>query len=159
MVVGEDPPSRKAMEDKFTREIAMDENRRIPVALKVVAILFILGGISAVVEVVLSLMRSHINTNFGVLGLFIGPGLLALKRGWRTCALVFLWIAMIGVPIIAVLMLGVSRPLDFSVFGQKVGEVSKEIGLAVAVVVFVLSVWQYRVLTRSDVRALFGVET
>ena len=137
----------------------MDENRQIPASLKAVAILFILGGIFAVIEVLVSLARSHININFGVLGLFIGPGLLALKPGWRTCALVFLWIAMIGIPIIAVLMLGHSGPLDFKIFGEEVGHASKEFSLAVAVILFLLSFWQYRVLTRPDVRRLFGVMT
>ena len=137
----------------------MDENRQIPASLKAVAILFILGGIFAVIEVLVSLAHSHLNINFGVLGLFIGPGLLALRPGWRTCALVFLWIAMIGIPIIAILMLGHSNPLDFKVFGQTVGHVSKELGLAIAVILFLLSFCQYRVLTRPDVRALFGVET
>ena len=133
----------------------MNENRQIPASLKAVAILFILGGVSALIEVLVSLARTHISINFGVLGLFIGPGLLALRTGWRTCALVFLWIAMIGIPIIAVLMLGHSGPLDFKVFGEKVGHASKEFGLAVAVILFLLSVWQYRVLTRPDVRRLF----
>lgn len=137
----------------------MDENRQVPASLKVVAILFIVGGIFAAIEVLVSLAHSHININFGVLGLFIGPGLLALRPGWRTCALVLLWIAMIGLPIIAILMLGHSGLLDFKVFGQKVGHVSKGFGLAFAVVVFSLAVWQYRVLTRPDVRRLFGVET
>jgi len=135
----------------------MDENRQIPASLKAVAILFILGGIYSAIEVVVSLMHSHININFGVLGLFIGLGLLRFSRGWRTCALVFLWIAMIGIPIIAILMLGYSQPLDFKVFGQTVGHVSKEFGLAIAVILFLLSFWQYRVLTRPDVRTLFGV--
>ena len=135
----------------------MDDNRRIPVSLTVVAVLFILGGISAVIEVLVSLAHSHININFGVLGLFIGPGLLALRRGWRTCALVFLWIAMIGIPIIAILMLGHSGPLDFKVFGQKVGYIPKELGFAIAFILFLLSFWEYRVLTRGDVRRLFGV--
>ena len=137
----------------------MDENRQIPTSLKVVAILFILGGISAVIEVLVSLAHSHLNINFGVLGLFIGPGLLALRPGWRTCALVFLWIAMIGIPIIAIVMLGHSGPLDFKVLGQNVGHASKELGLAIAVILFLLALWQYRVLTRPDVRRLFGVET
>jgi hypothetical protein len=136
----------------------MDENRRIPASLKVVAILFILGGICSVIEVLVSLMYSHININFGVLGLFIGPGLLALRRGWRTCALVFVWIALIFIPIFTIFMLGHSGPLDFKVFGQKVGHASKELGLATAAILFLLSIWQYRVLTRPDVRRLFGVE-
>ena len=135
----------------------MDDNRRIPVSLTVVAVLFILGGIYAVIEVVVCLAHNHINIHFGVLGLFIGPGLLGLRRGWRTCALVFLWIAMIGIPIIAILMVGHSGPLDVKVFGQKVGYASKEFGLVIAGMLFLLSLWQYRVLTRADVRVLFGV--
>ena len=137
----------------------MDDDRQIPAPLKVVAILFIVGGILSVIEVLVSFVHGHININFGVLGLFIGPGLLALRRGWRTCALVFLWIAMIGVPLFTVLMLGHSGPLDFKVFGQKVGYVSKEFGLIIAIVAFGLALWQYRVLTRPDVRRLFGVGT
>ena len=137
----------------------MDNERLIPTSLKVVAILFIVGGIFAVIEVLVSFVHGHININFGVLGLLIGPGLLALRRGWRTCALVLLWIAMIGVPVFTVLMLGHSGPLDFKLFGQKVGEVSKELGLIVAFVAFALALWQYRVLTRPDVRRLFGVRT
>ena len=82
----------------------MYEKSHIPVSLKVVAVLFILGGIHSVIEVVLDLMQSKININFGVLGLFIGPGLLALRRGWRTCALVFTWIALIFLPILTVIM-------------------------------------------------------
>jgi hypothetical protein len=137
----------------------MEENRRIPASLKVVATLFILGGICAVIEVLVSLAHSRININFGVLGLFIGPGLLALRRGWRTCGLVFIWIAMIGAPIFVILVLGYPRPLDLILFGQKIGYVSKEVGLIAAAVLFLLSLWQYRVLTRPDVRRLFGLET
>jgi hypothetical protein len=133
----------------------MDNSKPIPTSLKVVAALFILSGICSLIDVVVSLM--HNNINFGVLGLFIGPGLLRLRRGWRTCALVFLWIAMIGVPIIAVLFLTSSGPVDFVLFGQKVGHASKEFCIAIVAVVFALAVWQYRVLTRPDVRRLFGV--
>jgi len=62
----------------------------IPLSLKVVAVLFIISGIFSVIEVVVDLMHSHINIHFGVLCLFVGPGLLRLRRGWRTCGLVFL---------------------------------------------------------------------
>ena len=102
-------------------------------------------------------MNNHININFGVLGLFIGPGLLRLSRGWRTCALVFLWIAIIGAPFIAIIFIAHSGPLNFTLFGQKVGHASKEIGLAIAAIVFVIALWQYRVLTRPDIRPLFGL--
>jgi hypothetical protein len=135
----------------------MDNTTPIPTSLKVVAFLFILSGIFSLIEVIVSLMHSHLNINFGVLGLFIGPGLLRLSRGWRTCALVFLWIAMIGIPIVAILFMAAAESLDFTLFGQKVGHASKELGIVLAALVFALAVWQYRVLTRPDVRRLFGV--
>ena len=129
--------------------------RRLPLALKIVAVLFILGGIFAVIEVIVSLMNNRININFGVLGIFIGFGLLRLSQGWRTCALVFTWIGLIVIPIIGILFLSHSGPLDFSLFGQKVGHASRELGVGMVVVLFVYTVWQYRVLTREDVRYLF----
>lgn len=135
----------------------MEETKPIPTSLKIVAILFIVGGIFAVIEVIVSLMNNRISINFGVLGLFIGPGLLRLRRGWRTCALVFIWIALIGVPIIALLFLVVQGPLDFKIFGQPVGHVSKGFGFIAAAIVFAVVFWEYRVLTRPDVRELFGV--
>ena len=136
----------------------MHEKQHMPISLKVVAILFFLGGIYAVIEVIVAIAHSRININFGVLGLFIGPGLLALRPGWRTCALVFIWIALVFLPIFTVLMFFHSGPLDFNVFGQKVGYASKESGLVVAVTLFLLSLWQHRVLNRSDVRSLFGLQ-
>ena len=137
----------------------MESDQPIPTSLKVVAWLFILGGICSAIEVIVSLIHAHVNINFGVLGLFIGPGLLRLRPGWRTCALVFLWIAMIGLPIITLLMFVHSGPLDVKLFGQKVGHASKELGVAIAVAIFLLAVWEYRVLTRAHIRRLFRVGT
>ena len=135
----------------------MQQRRRIPVSLTIVAILFILGGVSAVIEVALALMQGRININFGLLGLFIGPGLLALRPGWRICALVFTWIALIAIPIVAIIMLAYSGPFHWTVFGQRIGRAPKAAGIVVVIGVFSLALWQYHVLMRADVRALFGV--
>ena len=135
----------------------MDSNRAAPVSLKIVAGLFILIGICAAIETVISLMHNSANINFGVLGFLIGPGLLRFSRDWRTCALFFLWIVLIGVPVFALLLMVQHAPLDLKVFGQKVGEAPKELGLGAALVGFLLALWQYRVLTRPDIRKLFGI--
>ena len=115
-------------------------------------------GIFALVDVIMSLLLNRISINFGVLGLFIGPGLLALRPGWRSCAIVIFWISMIGLPIVAFFMLGHYGPLELKVFGQKVGYASKSFGLALVILFFFLTVWQYRVLTDPGIRRLFGVE-
>jgi hypothetical protein len=101
----------------------MDEKKSIPVSLTVVAILFILSGISAAIGDVVSLMYSHLNPIFGVLQnlilgilmILIGIGLFELSRGWRTCALVINWIAIIGLPILALLTITVRAPLNFTI--------------------------------------------
>ena len=133
--------------------------QRLPASLSVVAILTILGGISSVINVVGSLIHGYLNIDFGILGIFIGIGLLRLSQGWRTCALVFTWIGLIACPIIELLFLGHTGPLDFNVFGQKVGNAPKELGVALVILVFCYSMWQLHVLTRSDVRALFSNHT
>lgn len=102
-------------------------------------------------------MKGHIKLNFNILGLFIGPGLLRLHRGWRTCALTFLWGALIGVPIVSMIFLGHHGPFDLKLFGQKVVHASKHFALLLAVAVFLTAVWQYSVLTRPDIRAMFGL--
>jgi hypothetical protein len=135
----------------------MNTTTTIPTSLKVVAFLFILSGIFSLIEILVALTQSRLSINLGVLALFIGPGLLRLSRGWRTCALVFLWIAMIGIPIIAILFMAASGPLDFSLFGQKVGDTPKGLSVVLLALMFALEVWQYWVLTRPDVRRLFGL--
>jgi len=135
----------------------MEQRTPIPTSLVIVAVLFILGGVCAAIEVVLSLMHDHLNINFGVVGIFIGWGLLRRRRGWRTCALVFVWIAMIGVAIGFVLLAVAREPQDLEVFGRPAGHIPKEIALVVMVIIFIISLWQYCVLTRSDVKRLFGV--
>jgi hypothetical protein len=103
------------------------------------------------------LTQGSLFLNVGVLSLFIGVGLLRYSRGWRTCALVFLWLAMIGFPLAAVFMLFTDQPLQFTVFDQPMGEVPRGVGVGVAALGFALAVWQYWVLTRPRVRRLFGV--
>lgn len=135
----------------------MEEQPKIPTSLRIVAVLFILGGACAVLEILISLANRRISFNFGVLGLFIGPGLLALRPGWRTCALVFTWLSLIFLPIFCLIALGYRGPVDFIVFGQKMGYVPKELAFLFAAALFLYSVWQYRVLTRPAVRKLFGL--
>jgi hypothetical protein len=133
----------------------MHDTQSIPTSLKVVAALFILSGISSLIEIIVSLLHGHISINFGVLGLFIGAGLLRLNPTWRTWALVFTWIALVGAPLVGLIFLIVPGSLDFELFGQPVGHAPKAAGVAVAVVVFLVALWQSRVLTRPGVRALF----
>jgi len=135
----------------------MDNTTPIPTSLKVVAFLFILSGIFSIIEIIVSLMHNSISINFGALILFVGLGLLRLSRGWRTCALALLWLAMVSTPLFAIFVIATSEPIDFNLFGQKIGHASKVFVIVSVAPIFALEVWQYRVLTRPDVRRLFEV--
>ena len=149
----------------------MEEKKSIPVSLTVVAILFILSGIDAAIGIVVSVIHNHLNLIFvvlqnlifgilvnlilGILMIFIGSGLLRLRRGWRNCALVFNWIAIIGLPILALLIITESGPLNIKIFGQVVGNPTKGLGLFILGIEFAVVLWVNHVLTRPGVKELF----
>lgn len=130
---------------------------KLPVSLIVVAVLFIICGVLSVIAVLGALMADRLSINLGVLGLFIGWGLLRLKRGWRTCALVYIWITLICVPLIGVMFIFVDGPLVIRMNGQKIGNVPKAVGLVLAAIIFAITYWEYRVLGRPDIQRLFGI--
>jgi cytochrome c oxidase subunit IV len=135
----------------------MNDTQPIPTSLKVVAALFILSGISSLIEIIVSLLNGQLSLNFGVLGLFIGRGLLRLGPTSRTWALVFTWFALVITPVAALIFLNNAGPLDFKLFGINLGQVPQAAGVIAAVAFFLVVLWQYRVLTRPDIRALFRV--
>jgi hypothetical protein len=126
----------------------MNSNQPVPLSLKIVAGLFIFEGVCAAIWTLLSLMhgRVYLPGDLGILGLFIGPGLLRFSRGWRTCALVFLWITLVATSIVALLLLISRKPINVGALGW------------LAVRGFVPALWQSWVLTRPNVRALFDHE-
>jgi hypothetical protein len=135
----------------------VDTAPEVPSELKVVAGLFILEGACAAIEMVVSLAYGHLNLNFGVLAIPAGFGLLRLSRGWRTFCLVLLWISLLLIPVVVAMMLGSTTLPEVKIFGQKVGKASQEVAMVIAVVVFLIAFWQYRVLTREDIRRRFGL--
>jgi len=133
----------------------MEREPEIPRDLKIVAYLCIIFGILVVIDVLFDLLQSHLNLNFGVLQIPIGFGLLRLRRGWRTCALVFLWIGMILVPVFCLGVVTMPGMPIYKFLGQPIGAGSKLPALILAIGLFILMVWEYRVLTRESVRRLF----
>jgi hypothetical protein len=129
----------------------------VPIALKVVAWLFIVGGAISALQLIFKFLHGQFTIDTGPLGLFIGPGLLRLSRGWRTCALLVLWIGMIIAVIIGFAMLAAGGLTHVNLFGVDVGSAPIALGLVVDGLLSALLVWEYRVLVREDVRRLFGL--
>jgi hypothetical protein len=84
----------------------------------------------------------------GVFFLYLSRGLRKCSRGWRTCALILIWWGFIG------MSFNVGRYFfDQKTFHHEtIAEFLLENALG-----FILQVWQYRVLTRPDIRELFGL--
>ncbi len=135
--------------------MVMTQERQIPTALKVVSYLFLYLGVFAAIDMIVRLTRSDIHFDAGLLGFWIYGGLRRYSHGWRTCALVLIWIAFISLPIVIVWMLLSSGPAYLQVFGQLIADVSKIWVLVPGVLVFLVAFWEYRVLTRPDIYRLF----
>jgi len=128
----------------------------VPTALKIVAWLFIAGGILSILQILYLLTQSQLHIETGVLGVFIGPGLLRWSRGWRTCALVLLWFGMILSPIFLLMTLSAGS-MNVNIFGVSAGSVPAAVGFIFGALMFAMAIWEYRVLVREDIRGRFGL--
>jgi hypothetical protein len=130
-----------------------------PGTLTAVAWLFIVFGVMSILQLIFKLLHGQFSIDTGVLGVFVGPGLLRGSRGWRTCALVLLWVGMIFAVVISFAMLASSGHVNVNFFGIPMGSAPLILGFVVGAFFFALSVWEYRVLVRGDVRRYFGLPT
>lgn len=115
---------------------------------RIVAWLFIVSG-------ALALLGAYQGGRFvlgtGLLGVPIGIGLLGYRSGWRTVALVWLWLGLIGLPLLGGLALFAGSNVEVS------GRHSPLLFAGAFAVGFLLELWQYRVLTRPEVRRWFDL--
>ncbi|WP_146132083.1 hypothetical protein [Pleurocapsa sp. CCALA 161] len=131
--------------------------RTIPMALNIVAIVYLLSGIIAVFNIIFHLSRSSLYLDFNVLGFPIFFGLRSFSPGWRTCALVSTWLNLLFTPVIAVIAVKSHAIfVTFEVFGAYISPLwVTDFSIVFSIVSFIYALWEYRVLTRPDIRALF----
>jgi hypothetical protein len=143
--------------------ISMTNGRQIPTVLSVVSYLFLIMAVLSVIDIAVSASRGHIHPNFGFLGLWVFDGLRRYSRMWRTCALVFIWLGFILYGSVIILFLccmifnteQVIQAPPFNFNDIKTSATEFVWPLIVFVLLFVLQLWQYRVLTRPKIRSLF----
>jgi hypothetical protein len=118
------------------------EKTKIPLSLKMVS----------------AFMQGRVHISITVIGIFIGWGLFVLSRGWRICALVLLWILIICIPVISLFYLNQpSSGFYVSIFGNKLPREPILI-LLLNVLCLLLLLWSYWVLTRPQIKSLFGIK-
>jgi serine/threonine protein kinase len=137
---------------------AASGSSRRPWSLLVVAGLFMLTGCSAAWDIGSGLHKHIYSFNFGLLGLSVGIGLLRLRHGWRVAALIMIWLPFIlGACLGIVALFGQFTIVSYArFFGYELTGLSRFVAAIVACTLLpILLVWMSRVLTHSDVKALF----
>ena len=135
---------------------------KLPLALKLTAGVFLLWGAGGVIELLRDLPGRGLQVTPALVGAFIGHGLLSRRSGWRRVAIVWLWVTMICLPLLAVFSVFYSDPgcgyLHLGVLGRSATIRNRAAAIAIPCACLMVSVWQYRVLIRADVRQLFNPE-
>jgi hypothetical protein len=118
-----------------------------------VSYLFLVIGLLALAEMVLSTVKGTFHFNFGILGIGIFAGLRRYSKIWRTCAIAFTWYGIVTLSISLVVCLygPASATLGF------IGPIEPADWLSIPLVmVLLLTLWQYRILTHPAIRRLFN---
>jgi hypothetical protein len=119
-----------------------------------VAAIFLVTGLVSVWDVIAH-YNGAIRLSMTLLGIPIFFGLRRLSKGWRTCALAIIWVAMLFTVVMLVFTFFVKAAGEVSVFGVKLGNLSTVETVLFCLALFLFYFWQYRVLTSDRVRALF----
>ncbi len=141
---------------------------RIPTALSIIAYLYFLigmwnlafGGYLIYLAVTTKgldltdpgdiLVASYII--FGLVLVGVSRGLRRCSRGWRICALIFIWVGILGVFSEGYKLLA---PQLQTTSHRPIGALSAQNIILLLVAALLFQLWQLRVLTRVDVRDLF----
>jgi hypothetical protein len=130
----------------------MPSTTPIPTAVKIVAWLFIMLGVSSALEMVVGLMQWRITLQSGVLGIFVGRGVLRGVDGWRRLAFWLSAITTVWCIALAVWMLVRGEPVEVKVVGVLVGHVSGWIGAIQSVAFAALYLWTTTVLASEPTK-------
>ena len=134
----------------------MKPSRSIPLSLKVVAYLFIIIGVLSLLEVVLAILVYRISINIGIIGIFIGIGLLRLSPLAYTWAKIFTCINFIY--LLSLIVLFLTRYQELRLLNQNIATAPLYYVLPSSIAAISLVGWQYFVLVSRKVKRLFAKE-
>lgn len=123
--------------------------------LRMVAYLFILHGGYAILKILVGLLRDDIRIDLGVLCFLAGFGLLRLSTGWWRFAQIYNLLYLMVTPIVTLMIANANSPLTARIMKMPMGEVSKEFAILLCGMGWLVTLWEYLVLTRINTRELF----
>jgi hypothetical protein len=125
----------------------------LPWDLRLVAYLYLLGGIAAIVHMVVAATAGRPLLNAAVVFLPVGWGLLRLRRGWRRRAVVIT----VAVPLLGLAMAGYLYVMSGRAVVKWLGSGQGPVGvIIIGVLLLAVVIWQLRVLSSARTKALFG---
>ena len=127
----------------------------VPVSVQVIAVLLIIGGTWALLGMIVRLMCGAIYFDFSALGIFVGPGLLRLRNGWRRFTLIASVLYLVLFVVLVCISLMEEGPVVYEIMGLQQGYVLKWALWSVLASYGFFMVWVALVLMRPSVRALF----
>lgn len=134
---------------------ASNDRLRAPLALNVLAWLYIATGVGAVLGIAKAIAHNTIDLDFSVFCVLIGWGLLRRSASSRAWALFCSGLGAILIVPVAIILYYAKAPLTVSIFDRDLGSVPKIWAVGFGLLALLVLFWQYLILTRSDVRKLF----
>jgi hypothetical protein len=137
----------------------MNKQTNIPTDLRIVAFLFIIEGILAIIDMIVGIAHERFSVNFGFIAIFIGRGLLKFNVSWRKIATMGLWIWNIAGPLVALyfLFFNSGDAVRIQFLGYFASNITRIELLVVMATTSVLSIWSTYVLYRKPIKELFGI--
>jgi hypothetical protein len=145
------------LSDSLLTSAAVRSSRR-PWPLRIVAALFILTGCVAAWDIGSNFHNHVYSANISLLGLSVGIGLLRLRSRWRIAGLIMIWLPFIlGACLGMAALFGQFTVLNHATFfGFELTGLPRFLAtIAACTLIPILLMWMSRVLTHSEVKALF----
>lgn len=140
---------------RATGIIAMSHVTERPRTLLIVAMLFISIGMIALLRMAIRFLTNDPLIDLQILALFIGKGLLDCSTNWLKVARLFSMCHLILLPLVPLIRFCVGMDTKLRFYGFYARSITTESSLILSILLFLLSLWAYRTLWRTDVVACF----
>ncbi len=124
-----------------------------PLSLIIVAFIFLLSGLKGLFDMIAMLYSEGLFAlEPMILGIPVFWGLLKHRKGWRTLALFFIWGEMVAPWIAMVVRIS---GMNVRIFGISSLTMSLPLALVSCFAIFLVALWQYKVLTSKKIKQMF----
>jgi hypothetical protein len=134
----------------------MNMDMKMPSSLKWVAWLFIIFGLSGLMNMLISLNTHHIWLSLGAIKLYVGIRLFMRSKPSRKAAIFLVCLDFILIPIVLVILLNTDQSqIVFRLFGY-IGKIPTMGAFLLGIISLIINLWIYRVLYSKKTMRFFA---